>query len=86
MSEPTSADEVFSVVKENILGLLEDLSESDITLESSLKELGANSLDRADIVTGSMEDLGLSFPMRELAGIGNVGELVTFLHGKVKNA
>lgn len=83
MSESKSVEEVFSVVKENIMGLLEDLSESDITLEKSLKELGANSLDRADIVTGSMEDLGLNFPMRELAGIGNVGDLVTLLHGKV---
>ena len=78
----TSEASVFAVVKENVVDILEDVDEAAITLEISLKELGANSLDRAEIVTGSMEDLGLSFPMRELAKISNLGELVTFLLSK----
>lgn len=81
MGEASEAS-VFAVVKENVVDILEDVDEAAITLEISLKELGANSLDRAEIVTGSMEDLGLSFPMRELAKISNLGELVTFLLSK----
>ena len=81
MAEASEAS-VFAVVKENVVDILEDVDEAAITLGISLKELGANSLDRAEIVTGSMEDLGLSFPMRVLAKISNVGELVAFLLSK----
>ena len=82
MAESTTRDAVFAVVKENILGILDQVDEAAISESAALKELGANSLDRAEIVTGSMEDLGLAFPMRELAGVGNIGELVAFLYDK----
>ena len=82
MGDASSEASVFEVVKENVVDILEDVDESAITMEISLKELGANSRDRAEIVTGSMEDLGLSFPMRELAKISNLGELVRFLYAK----
>ena len=82
MAESTTREAVFAVIKENILGILDNVDEGAIAEGAALKELGANSLDRAEIVTGSMEDLGLAFPMRELAGIGNIGELVALLHAK----
>ena len=82
MSDSTTREEVFSVVKENVVGILDELDEALIVETAALKDLGANSLDRAEIVTGSMEDLGLSFPMRELAGVSNIGELVSFLYSK----
>ena len=82
MGDASSEESIFAVVKENVLEILDELDEAAVILDISLKDLGANSLDRAEIVTGSMEDLGLSFPMRELAKISNVRELVTFLHSK----
>ena len=82
MGDAPSEDSVLAVVKENVMEILEEVDEGAISMDISLKELGANSLDRAEIVTGSMEDLGLSFPMRELAKISNIRELVTFLHSK----
>ncbi len=83
MGETPSEASIFAVVKENVLEILEEVDEEAISMEISLKDLGANSLDRAEIATGSMEDLGLSFPMRELAKIKNIGELVKFLEAKV---
>lgn len=82
MGDASSEESIFAVVKENVLEILDELDEAAVIMDISLKDLGANSLDRAEIVTGSMEDLGLSFPMRELAKISNVRELVTFLHSK----
>jgi len=82
MSESVSESHVFDVVKRNVMEILEDVDAVLITREKALKDLGANSLDRADIVTGSMEDLGLSFPMRELARVTNIDELVSFLYGR----
>ena len=82
MAESTTREQVFSVVKENVTGILDELDEALIVESAALKDLGANSLDRAEIVTGSMEVLGLAFPMRELAGVGNIGALVSFLYSK----
>ena len=82
MADSTTREAIFAVVKENILGILDQVDEAGIAETAALKDLGANSLDRAEIVTGSMEDLGLAFPMRELAGVSNIGELVSFLHSK----
>ena len=82
MADSTTREAIFAVVKENILGILDQVDEATIAETAALRDLGANSLDRAEIVTGSMEDLGLAFPMRELAGVSNIGELVSFLHSK----
>jgi len=44
-----------------------------------LADLGANSIDRAEIVTMTMETLGLRIPRVELFGATNIGELVDVL-------
>jgi polyketide biosynthesis acyl carrier protein len=48
-----------------------------------MKELGANSIDRADVVLQSMEALGVTFPLNELAGVDNIQGLVDFLHARI---
>lgn len=78
-----SQEKVFEVVKNNILEILPDLDPSVITTSVSLKDLGANSLDRADVATMSMEDLNISMPMMELAKVANIGDLVDVLHNKM---
>ena len=75
MLESISESAVFEVVKRNIVDILEEVDEGVVTRDKAL-------VDRADIVTGSMEDLGLSFPMRELAKIANIDDLVGFLYSK----
>jgi len=86
MAETMNEERIFAVVKENILAILDELEASQITMNVSLTELGANSLDRAEIATGAMEDLGLSFPMREMAKVGDIGDLVRFLLLKVNSS
>ena len=83
MHDQVSREQVFKVVKENILVILPDLSDDSIREDVSLRDLGANSLDRADVVTGSMEALRLTFPVRELADVQNIGGLVEALHKKL---
>ncbi|MEM7132483.1 MAG: acyl carrier protein [Chloroflexota bacterium] len=76
-------DEVFAIVKKNIREILYDLAEEDISIEASLKELGANSLDRADITVMCLEDLQLKIPMVEFGGLTNIQGLVDLLTEKV---
>jgi acyl carrier protein len=70
-------DEVFAVLKKHILEQLEDeVEESDVAIEKSMMDLGANSLDIVEIVTNTMRELKIKIPRDELAAIDNMQGLV----------
>jgi polyketide biosynthesis acyl carrier protein len=51
-----------------------------------LSQLGANSLDRAEITMMVQEALGLTVPRVELAGAKNVGDLAEIFVAKINRA
>lgn len=74
--------EIFRIIKENLVEILPELESVDIDPTKSMKDLGANSIDRVDVVLQSMEALGVKFPLQELGGIENIQGLVDFLEVK----
>lgn len=76
--------EIFEVIRKNLCEILPELESVSIDPRQSMKELGANSLDRADVVLQSMGDLQVSFPLNELAGVENIQGLVDFLRAKLE--
>jgi polyketide biosynthesis acyl carrier protein len=70
-------DSIFRVMLKNILVVLPQLKNSIITMDHSLKELGANSIDRAEIIIQSMSDMKLKVPLVEFALAKNIGQLVS---------
>lgn len=69
---------IIKIAKETIPALNEHhFNETD-----SLADLGANSMDRADIIMMTMEQLGLDIPLTETVGPKNIGELAELLHEK----
>lgn len=48
----------------------------------SLKALGANSVDRADIIMLTLESLSLNVPLVAMARAENIGELAGIIHEK----
>ncbi len=76
-------DEIFAVVRRNAASVL-SIQADTIPLKGKLVDLGANSIDRMEIVTMTMEALGLRFSLVELAQVENIEELVGFLHEKSK--
>ena len=48
---------------------------------TSLKALGANSIDRADIIMMTLETLALNIPLHEMAKAENIGDLAGMLQG-----
>lgn len=74
-------DEVFSVVKGEAAEVLPGTSAELITPHVTLSELGANSLDRMDIVVASQDSLGISVPAAAFAEVSSVRQLVDVLHG-----
>ena len=71
---------IFEVVKANVLKVLPELVSDEVKVESSLSDLGANSVDRVEVVLYSLEDLNLKVPTARLHGLKNLAELVDLLH------
>lgn len=74
--------EILEIIVKHVYDVLPDLRGTPLSGSDSLRELGANSIDRADIVMGVMDDLSLEIPRIELLGPNNIGELVDLIHAK----
>jgi len=72
--------DIFDIVRRHTLEILPDLQLGDVTIDKSLTELGANSVDRVEILMYTQEELGLKIPTTELQGLRNLQALVDLLH------
>jgi polyketide biosynthesis acyl carrier protein len=72
-------EDIFAVVKEQVLRVLEGVSPQSITPETSLRELGANSIDRVEVAIFSMEQLNLNVPRTAFSAVQDLGGLVDLL-------
>jgi polyketide biosynthesis acyl carrier protein len=77
-----SEDVIFATITKNILEILPDVQSDLITPEQSLADLGANSIDRVDIVTQTLEDLEIEVPLDELQTVYNLQSLADLLRAK----
>lgn len=76
--------EVFEAVKKSIIEIIPELSTRVITLEDSLRELGANSIDRAEILIQTMSDLQVKIPLLEFGSAKNINDIVSVIVDKQK--
>lgn len=72
-------DPVLTAIRRSVVEVLPDLDPELVTEGRSLTELGANSIDRADIVTMTMADLGVSVPVLEFRGVSDIAALAHVL-------
>lgn len=72
-------NEVFDIVKKNLAEIIPGVDTATVMIDRQLKDYGANSIDRMEIVTMSMEALGVTIPLVELAKASNIQELVDIL-------
>jgi len=71
--------EIFEVVRRKTVEVLPDVAPSAVSLDGRLVDLGANSLDRVDIVTLTMDELGIVVPVTEFGGVNDLRSLVALL-------
>ncbi|MGP3971258.1 phosphopantetheine-binding protein [Streptomyces sp. 6N223] len=67
---------------ETLKSVFAEIMEADVsavTLADSLRDLGANSIDRADIITETMEQLDVSLPMVRFGEARNIGDIVAII-------
>jgi polyketide biosynthesis acyl carrier protein len=68
--------EVFAIVSSCILEVVPEVNPSAIEPDVSMRELGANSVDRMEVVTMAMEKLKVKIPIVEFTDVKNIGQLV----------
>ena len=70
---------VFEKIKKILIDQL-DADEDAVTMEASITEdLGADSLDLADIVMSIEEEFDIEVPDDQLVNIKNVGDIVKYI-------
>ncbi|MBA2664135.1 MAG: acyl carrier protein [Bradymonadaceae bacterium] len=70
-----SKDQIIEVITRNLLENIDDLDQSAINPESSMRDYGANSLDIIEVVSCSMRELKIKVPRSELAEVQNISQL-----------
>lgn len=75
--------EIFEIILNNTEYFLSDIDKNSVTTQNSLKDLGANSIDRMDIVVKTMEDLKLTIPMVEFSNVKNIDQLIDLFYQKI---
>ncbi|HVI45322.1 MAG TPA: acyl carrier protein [Chitinophaga sp.] len=72
-------NEVIAVIKENLLEIIPELSGSQISLDDTFVDLGANSLDRGELITLTLERLNLEISRIEFVGAQTINELADLI-------
>jgi polyketide biosynthesis acyl carrier protein len=76
-------DNILDIVIKNLTEVVPELTGQKIQPSDSMADLGANSVDRSEILMLVLEELSLKVPLVEFAGAKNIGELVHVLEKKI---
>ena len=72
-------ESIFEVIREAIVEMLPDIEMNEIRQEMSLKELGANSVDRMDIIIRAMELINIKIPLIEFGELNSIQDIINLL-------
>ena len=74
--------DIFDVIVRHTRDVLPNLADHTFQSGDSLKALGANSVDRADIIMMTLETLALNVPLVEMARADISGNLAEIMYAK----
>lgn len=74
-------EELMDSIKDAIGYIVPEAETDNLTYEDSLKAIGANSVDRAEILIMLMEDAGVKLPMVSFGEAKNIGEILDIVLG-----
>lgn len=76
--------DVLEVIVRHVREVIPRLEDHQFQSDDRLKDLGANSVDRSEIVMMTLDSLSLNIPLVEVARAENIGELAGILHEKLQ--
>ncbi|TMC20976.1 MAG: acyl carrier protein [Chloroflexi bacterium] len=77
-----SQEHIFEIIVRTIYEVIPELEGHALQPDDHLADLGANSLDRVEIVTMALEALSLPTPRVELSEAKSIADLVRILYEK----
>lgn len=77
-----SNTDVLDLIAEALHEVIPELASHELRASDNLEDLGANSIDRVDIVVIVLERMNLDIPLVETSGTKTVGELADRLRDK----
>lgn len=77
-----NSEQIFRLVCDSTKEVMQGLENHVFCRGDQLAELGANSVDRSEIVMMTLEKLDLTIPLVETFGPRNIGELADLLSSK----
>jgi polyketide biosynthesis acyl carrier protein len=78
-------NDILTLIVQHTREVLPELEGRPIAPSESLSDLGADSIDRAEIVNLVLESLAVDFPRAKLAGVRNIGELASALASRAEH-
>lgn len=83
--EAGAADvDVRRVLLDVIAEILPHIPAEEITDDKNLRDLGADSVDRVEIISSLTQRLGRDDPLSSFAGVPNIGALVAYVGGEAE--
>jgi polyketide biosynthesis acyl carrier protein len=76
-------EDIFDILVRHTCEVIPALQDHRFQEDDSLKDLGANSVDRSEIVMMTLESLSLNIPLILIARAQNMGELASIIHAKL---
>lgn len=75
--------DILNIIANHAREVIPQLKDHQFQPTDALKDLGANSIDRSEIVMMTLESLSLNIPLIHIARAENIGELASILHEKL---
>jgi polyketide biosynthesis acyl carrier protein len=73
---------IIEKIRENLIEIIPELEGETISNDEKLSNLGANSIDRAELIALTLEQLEKEIPRIELAGAQTINELAELIAEK----
>jgi polyketide biosynthesis acyl carrier protein len=73
---------IFALITKHVGEVIPRLEQHDFQWTDSLRSLGANSIDRSEVVMMTLEAMELDIPLAETIRAENIGALAELLHEK----
>jgi acyl carrier protein len=78
-TNPENLSRVLKTIAGNVAQIMPDVDAGRVSLDGRLADYGCNSIDRADIVWKTLEDLELDIPVVEFAAVTDIRSLAELL-------
>jgi polyketide biosynthesis acyl carrier protein len=72
--------DIFDTLVTEIRACVPELGSEVITHQSSMVDLGVNSMERAEIILATLDTLNLNLPLTAIHGPRNIGDLAELIY------